>query len=82
MLIIGQARQDTTWIGQHADAWLTHGITQENLSTKISELQQADLASPVPFSYGTFVHLLADPDAPLEMPRPRRIRAGSKALVK
>ncbi|MGB8928967.1 MAG: LLM class oxidoreductase [Pantoea agglomerans] len=82
MLTIGRARQDMSWIANHSDAWIWHGVDPRNSANIIRELQEAgDGETWRPFGYANFLELSENPNEPLRMFNNIFMRAGTNTLM-
>ncbi len=81
MLVIGQARQSISWIANHADAWIWHGVTPSETQKIVNQLDQMNQTGFwCPFGCAYFVKFQSDETAPLEQHR-NVLVGGSHALV-
>lgn len=82
MVTIGRARQDMRWFATESDAWLWYSADIKSIGSIISTINSlGDGHTWHPFSTGTFLELLEDPNAPLELLGGVYLRSGAKNLV-
>jgi luciferase-type oxidoreductase len=79
-LAIGRAGQSFEWLAKSMDAFIWHGPDVRGLSAIVPRWRALSPKGVFrPYGYGTFLDLLADPDAPLQ---PGQVlRAGRRALI-
>lgn len=68
LVAIGRCRQDLSWLANEPDAWIWHGIGEDETAPAVKKLNDLNEdGNWHPFGYQNFVELLDDPDAPCEL---------------
>lgn len=82
MVAIGRCRQDLDWLANNADAWIWHGVAEDETAQIVAKLQDLNQDGYWhPFGYQNFVELLEDPDAPCQLYNKIYLRGGAKSLA-
>ncbi|MFR0586222.1 LLM class flavin-dependent oxidoreductase [Lactobacillus porci] len=82
MIAIGRCRQDLDWLANKADAWIWHGVAEDETAQIVAKLQDLNQDGYWhPFGYQNFVELLEDPDAPCQLYNKIYLRGGAKSLA-
>ncbi|MGZ1282728.1 hypothetical protein ACXO64_09175 [Lactobacillus delbrueckii subsp. bulgaricus] len=71
-------RQDLSWLANEPDAWIWHGIGEDETAPAVKKLNDLNEdGNWHPFGYQNFVELLDDPDAPCELFNKIYLRGGA-----
>lgn len=82
IISIGRAEQMPEWTSNHPDAWIWHGLNPEDSGKIVREIDKLNATGNwKPFGYANAVHLLEDPDAPLEIKSNMHLSGGSESIV-
>lgn len=81
LLVVGRARQEISWIAEHADGWIGHMSDFSRMPELLAQWRPhgAD-AGFKPYGYGSFFELAENPIAPLRYIG-NRFTMGRKSLV-
>ncbi|WP_396583602.1 hypothetical protein [Lactobacillus delbrueckii] len=79
LVAIGRCRQDLSWLTNEPDAWIWHGIGEDETAPAVKKLNDLNEdGNWHPFGYQNFVELLDDPDAPCELFNKIYLRGGGQ----
>lgn len=82
MVAIGRCRQELEWLANEPDAWIWHGIDEDETSKVVAKLSDLNEdGNWHPFGYQNFVELLPDPDAPCRLFNRIYLRGGARSLA-
>lgn len=82
MITIGRARQDMSWIANHSDAWIWHGVDPKRAGDIVKEIAElGDGQTWHPFGYANFLELSENPNEPLRLFNNIFMRAGRNTLM-
>lgn len=82
LVAIGRCRQDLSWLANEPDAWIWHGIGEDETAPAVKKLNDLNEdGNWHPFGYQNFVELLDDPDAPCELFNKIYLRGGAKSMA-
>lgn len=82
LVAIGRCRQELSWIANEPDAWIWHGIDEDETSQVVAKLSDLNEdGNWHPFGYQNFVELLPDPDAPCRLYNRIYLRGGARSLA-
>ena len=83
MIAIGRARQELSWLAQHSDAWIWHGVNPADTARIVQTLAAlGDGQTWRPFGYANFIELDENPDAPMQMFSNIYLRGGSRNMAR
>ncbi len=82
LVAIGRCRQELSWLANEPDAWIWHGIGEDETAPAVKKLNDLNEdGNWHPFGYQNFVELLDDPDAPCELFNKIYLRGGAKSMA-